>query len=162
VDPEKAKGDVFNPERSVVLYSFPAPLRFADFLTEDFFFAAFVNDFLAALFGLFLVTAFFSAAAFLAGDLVSAPAGSKAPPFSYPEQQSTSEPMMPDSLSPDLLQKMHAYWRAANYISVGQIYLQDNPLLESPLRLEHIKPRLLGHWGALGHDTGIELSLCPS
>jgi hypothetical protein len=43
---------------------------------------------------------------------MSAPAGSKAPPFSYPEQQSTSEPMMPDSLSPDL-QKMHAYWRAA-------------------------------------------------
>ena len=54
---------------------------------------------------------------------------------------------MPDPLSPDLLQKMHAYWRAANYLSVGQIYLQDNPLLETPLRLEHIKPRLLGHWG---------------
>ena len=54
---------------------------------------------------------------------------------------------MPDSLLPDLLQKMNAYWRAANYLSVGQIYLQDNPLLESPLRLEHIKPRLLGHWG---------------
>ncbi|KIZ41641.1 MULTISPECIES: phosphoketolase family protein [Rhodopseudomonas] len=54
---------------------------------------------------------------------------------------------MPDTLSPDLLQKMHAYWRAANYLSVGQIYLQDNPLLEQPLRLEHIKPRLLGHWG---------------
>ena len=47
----------------------------------------------------------------------------------------------------DLLEKMHAYWRAANYLSVGQIYLQDNPLLESPLKLEHIKPRLLGHWG---------------
>nr|MDP2192011.1 phosphoketolase family protein [Rhodoferax sp.] len=54
---------------------------------------------------------------------------------------------MPDPLSPDLLQKMHAYWRAANYLSVGQIYLQDNPLLESPLKLEHVKPRLLGHWG---------------
>ncbi|MBB5047378.1 xylulose-5-phosphate/fructose-6-phosphate phosphoketolase [Rhodopseudomonas rhenobacensis] len=54
---------------------------------------------------------------------------------------------MPDPLSPDLLEKMHAYWRAANYLSVGQIYLQDNPLLETPLRLEHIKPRLLGHWG---------------
>ena len=54
---------------------------------------------------------------------------------------------MPESLSPELLEKMHAYWRAANYISVGQIYLQDNPLLESPLRREHIKPRLLGHWG---------------
>ncbi len=50
-------------------------------------------------------------------------------------------------MSPDLLRKMHAYWRAANYLSVGQIYLQDNPLLEAPLTLSHIKPRLLGHWG---------------
>src|ERR1700723_889588 len=54
---------------------------------------------------------------------------------------------MPNPLSSDPLNKMHAYWRAANYLSVGQIYLQDNPLLESPLTLEHIKPRLLGHWG---------------
>ena len=54
---------------------------------------------------------------------------------------------MPDPLSPDLLHKVHAYWRAANYISVGQIYLQKNPLLESPLTLDHVKPRLLGHWG---------------
>lgn len=54
---------------------------------------------------------------------------------------------MADCLSPDLLRKMHAYWRAANYLSVGQIYLQDNALLETPIRLEHIKPRLLGHWG---------------
>ena len=54
---------------------------------------------------------------------------------------------MHDSLSPDLLQRMHAYWRAANYLSVGQIYLQANPLLESPLTLAHIKPRLIGHWG---------------
>src|ERR1700730_6416482 len=54
---------------------------------------------------------------------------------------------MPAALSPDLLEKMDAYWRAANYLTVGQIYLQDNPLLEVPLRLEHIKPRLLGHWG---------------
>ena len=45
------------------------------------------------------------------------------------------------------LDKMDAYWRASNYLSVGQIYLQDNPLLEEPLKLEHIKPRLLGHWG---------------
>jgi xylulose-5-phosphate/fructose-6-phosphate phosphoketolase len=50
-------------------------------------------------------------------------------------------------LSPDLLAKMHAYWRAANYLSVGQIYLYDNPLLKQPLKLEHVKPRLLGHWG---------------
>ncbi len=45
------------------------------------------------------------------------------------------------------LRKIDAYWRAANYLSVGQIYLLDNPLLKKPLRKEHIKPRLLGHWG---------------
>jgi xylulose-5-phosphate/fructose-6-phosphate phosphoketolase len=57
------------------------------------------------------------------------------------------EAIMPNALPPDLLRKMQAYWSAANFLSVGQIYLQDNPLLESPLTLEHIKPRLLGHWG---------------
>jgi xylulose-5-phosphate/fructose-6-phosphate phosphoketolase len=50
-------------------------------------------------------------------------------------------------LSPELLRKMDAYWRAANYLSVGQIYLYDNPLLKQPLTRNHIKPRLLGHWG---------------
>ena len=50
-------------------------------------------------------------------------------------------------LSSDLLRNMHAYWRAANYLSVGQIYLYGNPLLKKPLSLAHIKPRLLGHWG---------------
>jgi xylulose-5-phosphate/fructose-6-phosphate phosphoketolase len=50
-------------------------------------------------------------------------------------------------LSPDLLRKINAYWRAANYLSVGQIYLYDNPLLKKPLKLDHVKPRLLGHWG---------------
>ena len=50
-------------------------------------------------------------------------------------------------LSPEDLQKIDAYWRAANYLSVGQIYLRDNPLLKEPLKLEHVKPRLLGHWG---------------
>ncbi len=45
------------------------------------------------------------------------------------------------------LQRIHAWWRAANYLSVGQIYLMDNPLLAQPLTLDHIKPRLLGHWG---------------
>jgi xylulose-5-phosphate/fructose-6-phosphate phosphoketolase len=50
-------------------------------------------------------------------------------------------------LSPELLAKMDAYWRAANYLSVGQIYLKDNPLLERPLTLDDVKPRLLGHWG---------------
>jgi len=52
-----------------------------------------------------------------------------------------------NSLAPELLRRMHAYWRAANYLSVGQIYLLDNPLLRSPLSIEHVKPRLLGHWG---------------
>jgi xylulose-5-phosphate/fructose-6-phosphate phosphoketolase len=50
-------------------------------------------------------------------------------------------------LSPELLRKMDAYWRAANYLSVGQIYLLANPLLKEPLQLDHVKPRLLGHWG---------------
>jgi xylulose-5-phosphate/fructose-6-phosphate phosphoketolase len=50
-------------------------------------------------------------------------------------------------LSEEELRKMHAYWRAANYLSVGQIYLYANPLLREPLKIEHVKPRLLGHWG---------------
>ncbi|MGN6392118.1 MAG: phosphoketolase family protein [Gemmatimonadales bacterium] len=50
-------------------------------------------------------------------------------------------------LDPEYRERMHAYWRAANYLSVGQIYLKDNPLLERPLTVEDIKPRLLGHWG---------------
>lgn len=54
---------------------------------------------------------------------------------------------MKNPLSQDLLLKMDAYWRAANYLSVGQIYLLDNPLLKEHLTLKHIKPRLLGHWG---------------
>ena len=51
---------------------------------------------------------------------------------------------------------LDSYWRAANYLSVGQIYLMDNPLLTEPLRPEHIKPRLLGHWGT---TPGPELDL---
>src|SRR4051794_18519053 len=51
-----------------------------------------------------------------------------------------------ESSAPDLA-RIDAYWRAANYLSVGQIYLLDNPLLREPLRAEHVKPRLLGHWG---------------
>ena len=50
-------------------------------------------------------------------------------------------------VSPKVLEKVDAWWRAANYLSVGQIYLLDNPLLREPLRAEHVKPRLLGHWG---------------
>ncbi|MHB1571218.1 MAG: phosphoketolase family protein, partial [Solirubrobacteraceae bacterium] len=54
------------------------------------------------------------------------------------------------ALSPlprDQVDQLHRWWRAANYLSVGQIYLLDNPLLREPLAPEHIKPRLLGHWG---------------
>jgi xylulose-5-phosphate/fructose-6-phosphate phosphoketolase len=51
-------------------------------------------------------------------------------------------------LSPEQLRKTHAYWRACNYLMLGMIYLQDNPLLKEPLKPEHIKNRLLGHWGA--------------
>ena len=60
---------------------------------------------------------------------------------------------MNDRLSKDERDRIDAYWRAANYLSVGQIYLLDNPLLRVPLRPAHIKPRLLGHWGtAPGHN----------
>jgi xylulose-5-phosphate/fructose-6-phosphate phosphoketolase len=54
---------------------------------------------------------------------------------------------MGTALSPEQARKMDAYWRAANYLSVGQIYLYHNPLLREPLQLTHVKPRLLGHWG---------------
>lgn len=50
-------------------------------------------------------------------------------------------------LSPELLDKMHRFWCAANYLTIGQIYLRENALLREPLQVEHIKPRLLGHWG---------------
>src|SRR4029453_18705360 len=53
----------------------------------------------------------------------------------------------PGPLSTDLLARMDAYWGASNSLAVGQLYLFDTPLLEKPLRREHVKPRLLGHWG---------------
>ena len=53
----------------------------------------------------------------------------------------------PASLSPEELHNMDAWWRAANYLNVGQIYLCANPLLREKLTADHIKPRLLGHWG---------------
>ena len=55
--------------------------------------------------------------------------------------------MKTKTLTPELLDKMDAYWRAANYLSVGQIYLSDNPLLKRPLALSDVKHMLLGHWG---------------
>src|SRR5579872_5766390 len=54
---------------------------------------------------------------------------------------------MKNALSDEKLKRIDAYWRAANYLSVGQIYLRDNPLLKRPLTLDHVKRRLLGHWG---------------
>ncbi|MBA3824745.1 MAG: phosphoketolase family protein [Ktedonobacterales bacterium] len=54
---------------------------------------------------------------------------------------------IPGPLAPDLAARIHRYWQAANYLTIGQIYLQANPLLREPLKPEHIKPRLLGHWG---------------
>jgi xylulose-5-phosphate/fructose-6-phosphate phosphoketolase len=64
------------------------------------------------------------------------------------EPGTTTVTASPEELpSRDLLNRMDAYWRAANYLSVGQIYLLDNPLLSTPLTLDHVKPRLLGHWG---------------
>src|SRR5215207_6545161 len=56
-------------------------------------------------------------------------------------------PATAQPLTSEALERIDAYWRAANYLSVGQIYLLDNPLLREPLRLEHVKPRLLGHGG---------------
>ena len=60
-------------------------------------------------------------------------------------------------LSPELFHRMDAYWRAANYLSVGQLYLYDNPLLKNPLELPHLKPLVVGHWGTV---PGPEFHLC--
>jgi xylulose-5-phosphate/fructose-6-phosphate phosphoketolase len=59
----------------------------------------------------------------------------------------STEPTLHGPLTDDEMARLNAYWRAANYLTVGQIYLVSNPLLREPLRPEHIKPRLLGHWG---------------
>ena len=52
-------------------------------------------------------------------------------------------------LSDELLNKMDAYWRAANYLSAGQLYLLDNPLLKEPLTMDHVKKKIVGHWGTV-------------
>ena len=67
--------------------------------------------------------------------------------------------MTENALAPELLQKMDAYWRAANYLSVGQIYLHDNPLLKEPLTLAHVKHMLLGHWGTTPGQNFIYMHL---
>jgi xylulose-5-phosphate/fructose-6-phosphate phosphoketolase len=63
------------------------------------------------------------------------------------KKNASSKGASQNELGSDLLQKMDAWWRAANYLNIGQIYLLANPLLREPLKPEHIKPRLLGHWG---------------
>jgi len=62
-------------------------------------------------------------------------------------------------LTAELLHSIHAYWRAANYLSVGQIYLYDNPLLKEPLKLSHVKPLVVGHWGTTPGQNFIYLHL---
>jgi xylulose-5-phosphate/fructose-6-phosphate phosphoketolase len=70
------------------------------------------------------------------------------------------EPLFPmGPLSAELLRRMNAYWRAANYLSVGQIYLYDNPLLREPLKLAHVKPLVVGHWGTTPGQNFIYLHL---
>jgi phosphoketolase len=69
-------------------------------------------------------------------------------------------PVRTGPASPELLHRMDAYWRAAKYLSVGQIYLCDNPLLKRPLELSHVKPLVVGHWGTTpGHAGNPELDL---
>ena len=67
--------------------------------------------------------------------------------------------MKTETLTPDLLYKMDAYWRAANYLSVGQLSLYDNPLLREPLTLAHIKPLVVGHWGTVPGQNFIYVHL---
>ena len=64
-----------------------------------------------------------------------------------PNDTGSQSPDKKGPLDPEQLRKIDAYWRAANYLSVGQIYLCDNPLLREPLKLAHVKQLLLGHWG---------------
>jgi xylulose-5-phosphate/fructose-6-phosphate phosphoketolase len=67
--------------------------------------------------------------------------------------------MKTDTLTPEMLHSINAYWRAANYLSVGQIYLYDNPLLREPLNLSHIKPLIVGHWGTVPGQNFIYVHL---
>ncbi|SDV46715.1 phosphoketolase family protein [Chitinasiproducens palmae] len=74
-------------------------------------------------------------------------------------RQASQQGIAAGPLSDDLLDRMHRYWQAANYLCVGQIYLKDNPLLREPLLTAHIKPRLLGHWGTSAGQNFIYVHL---
>ena len=91
-------------------------------------------------------------------------------------QRQTKVPKSEGPLTPNMLDKINRYWRAANYLCIGQIYLFENPLLREPLKAEQIKPRLLGHWGTSPgqnliyihlnrlikeHDANIIYHCCP-
>src|SRR5271154_5870040 len=74
--------------------------------------------------------------------------GDRAPrPITDHRRVPMNDQQTPMPLATDELSRMNAWWRAANFLSVGQVYLLANPLLREPLRMEHVKPRLLGHWG---------------
>jgi xylulose-5-phosphate/fructose-6-phosphate phosphoketolase len=73
--------------------------------------------------------------------------------------QDAEQPDMSRPLSKEMLNRMNAYWRAANYVSVGQIYLYANPLLKEPLTMEHIKPLVVGHWGTVPGQNFIYVHL---
>ena len=78
-----------------------------------------------------------------AADSQTTASGETRPPVPYALTD------IPGPLSGEELRRLDAWWRAANYLSVGQIYLIDNPLLEEPLQADHVKPRLLGHFGTV-------------
>jgi xylulose-5-phosphate/fructose-6-phosphate phosphoketolase len=71
----------------------------------------------------------------------------------------SGSPVRHGTLGSSELRKINAYWRAANYLSVGQIYLYDNPLLREPLTLDHVKPLVVGHWGTTPGQNFIGSSL---
>jgi xylulose-5-phosphate/fructose-6-phosphate phosphoketolase len=78
----------------------------------------------------------------------------------FPESRlPTSPTIAPGPLSPELMHGMDAYWRAANYLSVGQLYLYDNPLLKRPLELSDVKPLIVGHWGTTPGQNFISVHL---
>ena len=63
------------------------------------------------------------------------------------------------NISPELLEKMNRYWEAANYLSAGQLYLLDNPLLREPLTMDHVKKKIVGHWGTVPGQNFIYVHL---
>src|SRR5579884_2554308 len=80
-------------------------------------------------------------------DSISSAVKTPARPVATPVPKTTTVAAPSGPLSDELLNRMHRYWSAANYLTIGQIYLQENPLLREPLQRDDIKKRLLGHWG---------------